>query len=322
VAVKKLGNKIKVNRVLMNEEACSRKIVGIDAGRNGHNLRFAFIPLYRATAVLLQNWEVVDYLPVTGSVDVWTVERDPDRRESLLHMALEYHVAREAIERWKPDYLFFDGALILNPRLRPHPSDSRGYREDFIFTTLMTLNLLQACKEKSVPILGFVKRTKMSKLYKLLNLPPIRDATLLNGILRPREYVKPFPLRNKMTMELERMAKQLGADHDAVNILTSYVKTSPVAVYRVEIPSFCLDRLDELLSIAFSMVDADGIPYPIHEADRLSRISEVASDIHLLALFETAMDMVRRGVLSSEDLDVFAPQYGNRWNLGEAAWKK
>ena len=314
-AVERSRDRILVRNASIDEGVCSKRIVGVDAGRNGHNLQLAFIPLYGAIAVLAENWNVVDSLSCAGASDIWTVERDPDKRENLLHMALEYHAAKKSLEAWHPDYLLFDGALVLNPRLRSYPSDSVGYREDFRFTAITALDLLHTCQEKGIPVMGFVKRTKMNRLHGLLGLPPMRDLALLNVLLGSREYVDPFLVDNPMALALYRMAEEMEVCGERLRIYTTYIRTSPKSVYRVEIPEFCLDRIEELLSIAFLMADPDGIPYPIHEADRLSKMTGAASNIHLLALFEKTMDLIKAGSLSPEDLDLFTPQYGDYWSL-------
>ncbi|MEM3793993.1 MAG: hypothetical protein QXS76_03690, partial [Candidatus Bathyarchaeia archaeon] len=50
-------------------------------------------------------------------------------------------------------------------------------------------------------------------------------------------------------------------------------------------------------------------------ADRYTRITRPTSNIHTLVLFSKALDLVRRGEISPEDLDMLLLQYGEGWAL-------
>ena len=313
-----LRNKVKLQKAIYDEASASKRIVGADAGRNGTNYRFAFVPLYGAVAVLVDNWKIIEEpICVSGAPDIWPTERDPDRRESLLHMALEYHVARRAVEQWHPDYIVFDGGLVLNPRLHTKRGDSTEYRQDFVFTVLTALSFLDTCKKEGVNVVGFVKRTQMSRLYSVFGTPPMRDSVFLNPLMELGDYTDLFLIKNLVTNTYQRLAEEFGLGKDLVDMYTGYIKTCQAPPYRIEVPLFCLNNMKEIASMLLTMADPEGIPYPIHEADQYTKISRPTSNIHTLVLYSKALDFVRKGLLDPADLDLLILQYGEQWSLRE-----
>ncbi len=314
--VEEVKDRLKIYKAVYDKNGpASSRVVGVDAGRNGTEYKFAYIPLYGAIAVLVENWEIVDEpLCVTGPPDIWTSELDPDRRESLLHMALEYHVATRAVEKWKPDYLLLDGGIVLNPKLYPSFQTSPQYEGDFYFTVITVLELLNTCRMLQVPVLGFVKRTHMNFYSASMRNSQIRDSTLMNFILKDGEYSEPFRVENVVTESYRTVAENLRYGGDLPVIYSSYIKTGSTP-FRVEVPMFCLNKLEELMSIVYTMASFDGIPYPIHEADRLSRITRPTSNIHSLVLYSKALELVESGEMELKDLDLLLLEYGESWTL-------
>jgi hypothetical protein len=314
--VEEVKDRLKIYKAVYDKNGpASSRVVGVDAGRNGTEYKFAYIPLYGAIAVLVENWGIVDEpLCVTGPPDIWTSELDPDRRESLLHMALEYHVAARAVEKWKPDYLLLDGGIVLNPKLYPGFQASPQYEGDFYFTVITVLELLNTCRMLQVPVLGFVKRTHMNFYSSSMRNSQIRDSTLMNFILKDGEYSEPFRVENVVTESYRTVAENLRYGGDLPVIYSSYIKTGSTP-FRVEVPMFCLNKLEELMSIVYTMASFDGVPYPIHEADRLSRITRPTSNIHSLVLYSKALELVESGEMELKDLDLLLLEYGESWTL-------
>jgi len=315
-AASKLRERVTPRRAnVVPEGPAAGRIVGADAGRNGTSYKFAYVPLYGAVAVLVEDYAVREEpLCISGAPDIWPLESDPERRESLLHMALEYQVARQAVEFWKPDFVLLDGGIILNPRLQPRLQDSAGYEGDFFYACTNALDLLAACKDRSVVLAGFVKRTQMNHYGRILQAPNLRDAILLNLLLKRGEYTDPFVVSNKVTAAYRRLAEDLGYGSDAVEVQSCYVKTALIP-YRVEMPRFSLPKVDELISVLCAAADHEGIPYAIHEADRLTRITRPTSNIHSLVLFSRALDLVRSGEITSDDLDILTLEHGQEWAI-------
>jgi len=296
----------------------SKRVVGVDAGRNGTDYRFAYVPLYGAVALLVEGWRVTgEPLCASCKPEVWPAEKDPKRRESLLHMALEFYVARRSVELWSPDYLLFDGGLILNPVLHPRTDDSGDYKRDFAFAVISAIDFLEACRRFGVSLVGFVKRTKMSHLYRVLGLPPTRDTALLSPIMRTGEYTEPFPMRNLVVRSYESFSTGFSGGGELARVYTSYIKTGSTTPFRIEVPSYCVRDLGRIASVLFTMADPSGVPYPVHEADRYTRITRPTANMYALVLFAKALDLVKKGDLDSSDLDMLALQYGEPWSLKE-----
>lgn len=310
--------RIKVNVRGVNAEASlgsARRVVGVDAGRNGNSYKFAYLPLYGAVAVLAEDC-VIREEPVcmSGAPDMWPAEPDPKRRESLLHMSLEYEVAKRAVDLWSPNFLVLDGAFVLNPRLQPRPQDSGGYQADYFTACVNALKLIASCEEREVVLAGFVKRTQMNHYGTMLKVPHLRDAVFLNPLLKRGEYTEPFLVSNRVTAAYTRLGEDLGYPPDGVQVHSCYVKTGLVP-YRVEIPRFCLSKIDDLMSVLSLGADSEGLPYAIHEADRLARITRPTSNFHSMVLFSKALDLVRRGEIEAEDLDILTLEHGQEWAI-------
>lgn len=316
VAIENLKDEVKVKQVYYNPDLFTSKfIVGVDAGHNGVHFRFAYVPIYNAVAILFEGSNIKgEPFCVCGPPDIWAVDDEPERRENLLHMALEYYVARRAVELWNPDYMLIDGGIVLNPRLYPSLSDGKEYRSDFIYTVMQALELLRVCRDKNVLLVGFVKRSCMNYYGKLLGFRRFRDTVFLSYVMGKGSYTEPFPVANKVSSSYVKVAEELGLNRDLPKVYSSYVKTW-VLPYRIEIPRFNLDRLEEAASLVYASANVMGIPYPIHEADRYTRISKPFSNIHTLSFFAKAVELVKRGELTSEELNMLLLQHGEFWAL-------
>ncbi|MCD6088616.1 hypothetical protein J7K07_02725, partial [Candidatus Bathyarchaeota archaeon] len=117
----RIRDKVRVKKATRDDEwAANVKVVASDAGNNGVDLRFAFIPLYASTALLAAGWSIIDE-PIfkAGKPDVWADEFRTEQRESLLAFKIQCDVTEEAVEKWEPDFVLVDGSLLLNFWLSP-----------------------------------------------------------------------------------------------------------------------------------------------------------------------------------------------------------
>ncbi len=316
--LKDFQSQVVVKKAVFNEDGpAAGKVVGVDAGMNGTNYSFAYIPLYGAVAVLVTDWKLQqEPICISGTPDIWPMEIEPKRRESLLHMALEYHIAKRAVQLWKPSYVILDGGIVLNPKLCPSSIDSFRYEGDFFYACVTALDLLKTCRDLGVVLTGFVKRTHMNHYGKLCKSPAVRDVVFLNPILGMGEYTEPFKVINKVTAAYTRLAEDLNYGASTSDIYSGYIKTG-LFPYRVEVPSFCLPRLQDLMSLVYTTANSEGIPYPVYEADRYTRITRPTSNIHALVLFSKVLDLVQAGEVAAEDLDMLILQHGESWVLND-----
>ncbi len=318
-AVAKFREKIPLPRAEQEEKLAAKTTIGTDAGNNGCDLRFAYLPLYGSVAVPIRNWNIFeDPLCVPGKPEIWPDEPQPRRRESLLAFKVQFETTANAIDRWNPDYALFDGPLILNSRFRQW-NVTKGYRKDFEDSLVATLRMLSLGYERDMPLIGFVKRTRSTHYCKQLGVRQIfRDTAFLSSILRLGEYTPAYKRRGPMANLYVDRAEKIGLPKKAAEIHSYYIRTATATPYRVELPVYCLDRTQELSSLLLTMAEENGIPYPIYEANQYTKVSGKTSNIRALMVLSKALDLVKRGELRGSDLDMLALQHGEPWSLYES----
>mgnify|MGYP000129572962 CR=1 FL=1 len=321
--IRKVKEKIKIKSLSVDEEIAKTRIVASDAGNNGVDLRSAFLPLYASAAIVAEGWKIPeDPIFKAGEADIWFDGFKLDDREALLASKIQAEVTLEAIERWKPKAVVFDGTLLLHFWLLPRGGVSKDYQLDFDQTLNVMISLLQTCYERDIPIVGFAKRTRMNQICRRkFKIERMRDTALLDLVLRLGEYTLPEsePMKGNVVEEYKKKAEEMkipkNKSEKFTNIYFSYIKTGLTTPFRLEIPEYCLDRLDEVGTILYSTSEEDGIPFAINEADRLTRITTSISNIRSLMLYSKALDLVKSGEMKPEDLSLLIPQHGEPWVL-------
>ncbi len=320
--LKDLRGKITIKSFPEGEETVNSRVVASDAGNNGADFRSAFIPLYASVAIATEGWAIIDE-PIfkAGEPQIWPDEPRPRDRESLLAAKLQFETTVEAIERWRPKYVIIDGSLLINFWLLPAIfSSTEEYEKDFNSAVTQSIRLLYSCYEMDLPIVGFIKRTRMNDICARLGVPKIRDTVLLDMMLGLGEYTAPIALTNgPIVKAYKRRCLDLGITESDVerilNIHFSYAKTGLTTPFRLEVPEYCLDRLEEIGTIVFLTSEESGVPFAINEADNLTRITTSISNIRTLMMYSKALDLVRNGEMKPEDLNLLALQHGEPWVL-------
>jgi len=324
----RIREKIEVKRVTRDEKVANLQVVASDAGNNGVDLRSAFIPLYASTALTAKGWNIIEE-PIfrAGKPDVWADEFRTQQRESLLAFKIQCEVTEEAVERWEPDLVLLDGSLLLNFWLLPSPDSTKEYINDFHEALLNSVGLLHYCCEKGIPIAGFVKRTRINHVCKKFRVPKLRDTALMDLILRLGEYTLPEdePMKGRIVNSYRRKAEELGIPHREISeftrIYSSYIRTGLTTPFRLEIPEYCLDRLEEICTLIFTTSEEEkGIPFSISEADRLTKVTTSISNIRTLMIYSKALDLVREGEMNMQDLTLLALQHGEPWTLTDGEY--
>ena len=329
---KKLLNKIRgeieVRRLERNEKIAKLQVVASDAGNNGVDLRSAFIPLYASTALTAEGWNIIEE-PIfrAGKPDVWADEFRTQQRESMLAFKIQCEVTEEAVERWKPKLVLLDGSLLLNFWLLPPPDSTRDYIHDFKEALLCSVGLLHYCYSMDIPIVGFVKRTRINHVCRRFNVPKLRDTALMDLILRLGEYTLPEdePMKGRIINSYRKKAEELGIPNREIveftSIYSSYIRTGLTTPFRLEIPKYCLDRLEEICTLLFTTSEEEnGIPFSISEADRLTKVTTSISNIRTLMIYSKALDLVRKGEMDMHDLNLLALQHGEPWTLNDGKY--
>jgi len=331
---RKLLESIRDNLVIkqakQDEDAAQKAlIVATDAGNNGVDLRSAFAPLYASVAVATEAWRIVDEpISRSGKPEIWGSEYKPEERESMLAMKLQFEITLEAVERWRPRYVILDGPLLLHWGLMPGMDATDEYWQDFKDTAYMAMKLLNTCYEYRIPVVGFIKRTRMARLgeefkQQMPHARSIRDTALLDLILRQGQYtlLKDATPKGGIVNQYKLAGEELGISSDKIEDLTNfhsiYMRTGLTTPFRLEVPRYCLESLDEIACLLYTTSEEDGIPFSICEADKLTKITTAISNVRSLMLFSKALDLVKKGEMKPEDLNLFALQYGEAWTLRE-----
>jgi len=319
--LKKCIELVKIKEAKRDEELANTRVIASDAGNNGVDLRSAFAPLYAGTALAAEGWNILgEPLCKACKPDLWAGEFKPEDREAMLSAKTQFDVTRQAVIKWKPKYAVVDGTILLNIRLMPGVNPSREYLQDYEETLESAVRLLQTCWENGIPVVGFVKRTRMNQISSKLGVGTIRDTALLDLILRLGQYTEPIDgMRGTMVEKYKEKSERLKINskfaEDCLNIYSLYIRTGLTTPFRLEIPKYALNRLPEICSILYTTSEEDGIPYAIHEVDAMTRITTTLSNIRTLMLFSKAFDLVKRGEMEPEDLNLLALQYGESWGI-------
>jgi len=324
----RIRGKIEVRRLKRDEKIAGLQVVASDAGNNGVDLRSAFIPLYASTALTAKGWNIIDE-PIfrAGKPDVWADEFRTQQRESLLAFKIQCEVTEEAVERWDPDLVLIDGSLLLNFWLLPPPDSTKDYIRNFQEALLSSVGLLHYCYERGIPIVGFVKRTRINHICKKFRVPKLRDTALMDLILRLGEYTLPEdePMKGRIVNSYRKKAEELGIPNREIveftSIYSSYIRTGLTTPFRLEIPEYCLDQLEKISTLIFTTSEEEnGIPFSISEADRLTKVTTNISNIRTLMIYSKALDLVRKGEMNMHDLNLLALQHGEPWTLNDGEY--
>jgi len=323
--VKEAREKIKVSRLGHDEKAASIRVVASDAGYNGVDLRSAYLPLYASAAIAAEGWTITDEPDYkAGEPDVWSDEFRPQDRESLLAAKIQYEITEEAVEHWEPKLVIFDGTLAMYFWLFPLTGYSRDYRRDADETLRCAVSLLHTCYMRDIPIVGFAKRTRMNHICRSLGKSKMRDTALMDLILNLGEYTEPEPkpAMGFVINNYRRKAEEFGVPGPAIpkitNFYSSYIRTGLTTPFRLEIPEYCLDRLEEIGTVVYTTSEEEnGIPFAVSEADRLTKVTTSVSNLRTLMIYSKALDLVKKGEMELKDLTMLALQHGEPWAIND-----
>jgi len=326
--VSRFREKITVERLERNEKVACMRVAASDAGNNGVDLRSAYVPLYASAALPTEGWKIIDE-PIfeAGEADVWADEFRTKDRESLLASKIQFEITEEAVEKWEPKLVVFDGSLLLNLWLMPAFGSTDEYRKDFSETMIRSIGLLHTCYERDIPIVGFAKRTRINHVCKSFGMPKLRDTALMDLILRLGEYTRPEaePMKGPVVKKYKREAEKHGIPENkieaAMNIYSSYIRTGLTTPFRLEMPEYCLDRLEDIGTVLFTTSEEEtGMPFSISEADRLTKVTTSISNIRTLMIYSKSLDLVRQGEMDLQDLNLLALQHGEPWAINDGKY--
>jgi len=321
--IPRVKEKVEIRKLKRDDEAASMRVVASDAGNNGVDLRSAFAPLYASTGLAAEGWTIIDE-PIfrAGEAEIWSDEFKAQDREALLASNIQLEITEEAVERWNPKLVIYDGTLVIHFWLLPSSSSTREYSQNLNETLIKSIGLLHTCYERDIPIVGFVKRTRLNHVCRKFGMPKLRDTALFDLILRLGECTVPDsePMQGEVVDHYKDKARELGIPDSKIgkitNFYSSYIRTGLTTPFRLEVPEYCVDRLEDIGTVIFTTSEEEsGIPFSINEADRLTRVTTSISNIRTLMLYSKALDLVKKGEMNPEDLNLLALQHGEHWVL-------
>ena len=324
----KVRQKMSVERLQRDEKVASMRVAASDAGNNGVDLRSAYVPLYASAALAAEGWKITDE-PIfeAGEADVWADEFRTRDRESLLASKIQFEITEGAVVRWEPKLVIFDGSLLLNLWLMPTFGSTDDYRKDLKETMIRSIGLLHTCYERDIPIVGFAKRTRINHVCKSLGMPKLRDTALMDLVLRLGECTTPEAeamkgmVVNKYKKEAEKHGIPRNKIEEIMNVYSSYIRTGLTTPFRLEIPEYCLDRLEDIGTVLFTTSEeANGMPFSLSEVDRLTKVTTSISNIRTLMIYSKALDLVRQGEMDLQDLNLLALQHGEPWAINDGKY--
>jgi len=329
--IEKCRAKLRVESIERKGDSSEKtRLVASDAGNKGVDLRVGFLPLYAATAIVTEGWEIKEdpLYSTPRDVELWSGEGWLPQRESLLTFKLQFEVTRRGVEKYRPELALIDGSLALHPGLKTLADHgSQGFKHDYSKTVKEAVNTLYTCYKKRIPVVGFIKRPRTRIITQKLQLDNIRDTALLHFILKPGHYTEPIQEQEASHFlgvigDYRREAESMGLTGEEVreitDLYTLYIRTGYYTPFRLELPRYCLDKLPQMASVLYSTAYEDGLPFAIREVDQLTKISSEVSNLRTLALYSRAIELVNEGKLTAEELEIFALQVGELWALKDS----
>jgi hypothetical protein len=330
--IEKCRDKVAIENIGGKDSSSEKtRLVASDAGNNGVDLRVGFLPLCAATAIVTEGWEIKEdplYSTPPGS-EIWSGESRLAQRESLLTFQLQFEVTIKGVKKYNPKLALIDGSLALHPELKSiELQGSPGFKRDYAKTIEEAVNMLYTCYKDKIPVVGFIKRPRTNIITQnILQLDKVRDTALLHFILKPGYYTQPLPERATghfmgVLSDYKKRAIALGLTGEEVeeitDLYTVYIRTGYYTPFRLEFPKYCLGALPQIVSTLYSTAYEDGLPFAIREVDQLTKISSEVSNLRTLALYSRAMELMKEGKLTAEELEILALQVGELWALRDS----
>ncbi|MCW4050055.1 MAG: DNA double-strand break repair nuclease NurA [Candidatus Bathyarchaeota archaeon] len=219
------------------------------------------------------------------------------RREAKLYETAVLYLD----ERPETDLVLIDGPLAFSNWWK-----NAGEEKDRQRLIDAVNRLLKKCREMDVTVAGIVKRPSARYLIHYLGLQnetDLPDSFLLLQALRQGERTDIFSPKTALRMAA-RNSPFMDAVRDSIYSfycrLTSEWNLPPI---RVDIPAFCLGRLDDVASYCYATSFYGGIPLAIVKADEEVKVTRrFISDIY--------MEILTRVSRESGEMSQLAPYWG------------
>jgi len=214
-------------------------------------------------------------------------EHDATVWRSLFRLKGELGAALDALEKFKPSYLFLDGSIVLLGSDRP--SEHSALYSDYAALLNMYKSLYSRCEELGCQLVGVIKDSRGKRLAECLRdklIIDVPDTVLADALLREGERTCAIPY----TAEVQKhpVLSSLGESADRVKLF--YLKSSDSdSPLRVEfLQSKKGKSADEIASIVHSLCSISktfAYPAVLIEADMCAALEPLEMDKIKRSLF-------------------------------------
>lgn len=195
--------------------------------------------------------------------------------KSLVRMQGEIGLAREMVEKFKPDYMLLDGSIV--PQIADKPSEDSVVRPLYNDLVSMCISLYESAHENGCKLIGVIKDSRGRRFIEMLGEAGIQtmrmgDTSLLTFMLRKGErtfafYYSKQASEHNVLMDLGDWGKRVKA---------MYVK--PVEIDRPLRVEFICDDFPEIASVIYTLSCINrnyGYPAILIEADMRAALDRI-----------------------------------------------
>jgi len=285
-------------------------IAGVDGGLVKHSLHGIDIMLLKAVGVLFSyknnKLDNVDYYPEALTSPEPRVVFDPfsdlefEMNSNMERQSVEVRIAREVIEKFKPDILFLDGSIV--PHYTERPSKNSLLFPIYQRMIESYIKLFEAVKKNNVLFAGVIEDSRGTRFCELLNekffskiptdakflLNKTKDTNLLTYALKLQERSFVFNYSSDPTKH--PVLKEFGSD--AKQIFTFYLKTAEFdRPIRIDfLGNKGIDAASKLSSVLLSLSghSSYGMPSVLIEADQRAKLGEEDVELFYFDLINKA----------------------------------
>lgn len=258
----------------------SGRMCFVDGGEGLRELMGAAIYFIKASALLLDK-KGPRYIneKFTRDIDINVLDYDghvKDRVE-LLRGAMEFDVAMKCIEENKPEYVFLDGSLYVNSRIKPIECDEHTiYRKKFV-------RLLKLCKKKDIHLVGVSEDSKSKLLTNYvgmrcnLKFPKfMTDSSILRMLAGNTRYRTIEFIPQSRFESNGRLSSNLIASFP-----TAYIQPTPLSnPLRVDVPDW-EHEFDKIIDVIIDLSKGSrhyGYPLPLYMVHLDAKVESKQAD--------------------------------------------
>ena len=301
-------------RSALEVDVSGTRSAAVDAGVNGKDLLVGFCPVVVAVGSVFDG-KTRTKEPLAATSKLARIYRDEEEGKKLAGLFgfyMQFELARKLVGDGNLDLLIVDGPLAI--RRSYYSPSSRKVGAAFVAAYEEAQNslakLLVEARDANISVVGLVKRVRSSIISRKAGLKEMKllDSMLSSIILSRGEHTSPLPLLRPWN-DIPAVASIQGLNVVGLKPNAVFVKPNARKTYRLEIPEYALNGLEEVVGILAALSEPkSGLPLPLVDVDRLSRITQRAANSAYLRLFKEVM--LGLGPAAANLLSVVTFQHG------------